>query len=60
MNMQCTIIRTTELAAAQEKLAELERQKEETLKLYSAASLLRKLYGKHMHTFSGSRKMMSI
>ncbi|KAG1361344.1 vacuolar protein-sorting-associated protein 37 [Cocos nucifera] len=41
---QCTIIRTTELAAAQEKLAELERQKEETLKLYSSASLLRKLH----------------
>ncbi|XP_008787466.2 vacuolar protein-sorting-associated protein 37 homolog 1-like [Phoenix dactylifera] len=41
---QCTIIRTTELAAAQEKLAGLERQKEETLKLYSPASLLRKLH----------------
>ncbi|XP_038988875.1 vacuolar protein-sorting-associated protein 37 homolog 1-like isoform X2 [Phoenix dactylifera] len=41
---QCTIIRTTELAAAHEKLAELERQKEETLKSYSPASLLQKLH----------------
>ncbi|KAL9688881.1 hypothetical protein QQ045_033307 [Rhodiola kirilowii] len=40
---QCRIIRTTELAAAQEKLSELERQKEETLKAYSPASLLQKL-----------------
>ncbi|XP_059667534.1 vacuolar protein-sorting-associated protein 37 homolog 1-like isoform X1 [Cornus florida] len=40
---QCRIIRTTELAAAQEKLNELERQKEETLKFYSPASLLRRL-----------------
>ncbi|XP_075104002.1 vacuolar protein-sorting-associated protein 37 homolog 1 [Nicotiana tabacum] len=37
---QCRIIRTTELAAAQEKLHELERRKEELLKLYSPASLL--------------------
>ncbi|THU72361.1 hypothetical protein C4D60_Mb04t11290 [Musa balbisiana] len=41
---QCTIIRTTELAAAQEKLAELERQKEETLKTYSPSVLLEKLH----------------
>ncbi|KAJ4866924.1 Vacuolar protein-sorting-associated protein 37-like protein 2 [Raphanus sativus] len=40
---QCRIIRTTELAAAQEKLNELERQKEEILKFYSPASLLNKL-----------------
>lgn len=40
---QCRIIRTTELAAAQEKLSELERQKEETLKFYSPASLLQRL-----------------
>jgi len=40
---QCRIIRTTELAAAQEKLHELERQKEEILKFYSPASLLRRL-----------------
>ncbi|XP_028095000.1 vacuolar protein-sorting-associated protein 37 homolog 1-like [Camellia sinensis] len=40
---QCKIIRTTELAAAQEKLNELERQKEETLKFYSPKSLLNRL-----------------
>ncbi|XP_057499758.1 vacuolar protein-sorting-associated protein 37 homolog 1-like isoform X1 [Actinidia eriantha] len=40
---QCRIIRTTELAAAQEKLHELERKKEETLKFYSPASLLHRL-----------------
>ncbi|KAF8117301.1 hypothetical protein N665_0011s0025 [Sinapis alba] len=40
---QCRIIRTTELAAAQEKLNELERQKEEILKFYSPGSLLNKL-----------------
>ncbi|CAA2970441.1 vacuolar protein-sorting-associated protein 37 homolog 1-like [Olea europaea var. sylvestris] len=40
---QCRIIRTTELAAAQEKLHELERKKEETEKNYSPASLLHKL-----------------
>ena len=42
---QCRIIRTTELAAAQEKLNELERQKEEILKFYSPASLLNRLQG---------------
>ncbi|WZY88032.1 hypothetical protein YC2023_044767 [Brassica napus] len=42
---QCKIIRTTELAAAQEKLNELERQKEEILRLYSPGSLLNKLQG---------------
>ncbi|KFK34548.1 hypothetical protein AALP_AA5G160600 [Arabis alpina] len=40
---QCSIIRTTELATAQEKLNELERQKEEILKFYSPGSLLLKL-----------------
>ncbi|XP_055806762.1 vacuolar protein-sorting-associated protein 37 homolog 1-like [Solanum dulcamara] len=40
---QCRIIRTTELAAAQEKLHELERRKEELLKFYSPASLLHRL-----------------
>ncbi|KAK4481124.1 hypothetical protein RD792_012001, partial [Penstemon davidsonii] len=40
---QCRIIRTTELATAQEKLHELERKKEETLKNYSPSSLLHKL-----------------
>lgn len=39
------IIRTTELAAAQEKLNELERQKEEILRLYSPGSLIQKLHG---------------
>uniref|UniRef100_A0A7N0SYS4 VPS37 C-terminal domain-containing protein n=1 Tax=Kalanchoe fedtschenkoi TaxID=63787 RepID=A0A7N0SYS4_KALFE len=42
---QCMIIRTSELAAAQEKLNELERKKEETLKMYSPSSLLQKLQG---------------
>ncbi|XAR64596.1 hypothetical protein NMG60_11008335 [Bertholletia excelsa] len=40
---QCRIIRTTELAAAQEKLNELERQKEEILKFYAPTSLLHRL-----------------
>ncbi|XP_039044438.1 vacuolar protein-sorting-associated protein 37 homolog 1-like [Hibiscus syriacus] len=40
---QCRIIRTTELAASQEKLIELERQIEETLKLYSPASFMHRL-----------------
>ncbi|GAB2300645.1 hypothetical protein Dimus_034680 [Dionaea muscipula] len=40
---QCRVIRTTELAAAQERLNELEKQKEEILKCYSPASLLQKL-----------------
>ncbi|KAL6507869.1 hypothetical protein OROGR_024064 [Orobanche gracilis] len=37
------IIRTTELATAQENLHELERKKEETLKYYSPSSLLHRL-----------------
>ncbi|WCJ34423.1 Modifier of rudimentary (Mod(r)) protein [Euphorbia peplus] len=40
---QCRIIRTTELAAAQEKLNELNRQKEEILRSCSPVSLLQKL-----------------
>ncbi|ESQ45176.1 hypothetical protein EUTSA_v10010721mg [Eutrema salsugineum] len=40
---QCRIIRTTELATAQEKLNDLERQKEEILKFYSPGSLLQRL-----------------
>ncbi|KDP29208.1 hypothetical protein JCGZ_16597 [Jatropha curcas] len=40
---QCRIIRTTELAAAQEKLNELEKQKEEVLRSCSPQSLLQKL-----------------
>uniref|UniRef100_A0A6N2KNY5 VPS37 C-terminal domain-containing protein n=1 Tax=Salix viminalis TaxID=40686 RepID=A0A6N2KNY5_SALVM len=39
----CRIIRTTELAAAQEKLNELEKQKEELLRSCSPASLLQRL-----------------
>ncbi|KAK9691354.1 hypothetical protein RND81_09G191700 [Saponaria officinalis] len=42
---QCRIIRTSELADAQEKLNNLERQKEEIMKCYSPASLLQKLQG---------------
>lgn len=40
---QCMIIRTTELAAAEEKLNELNKQKAEILKSYSPASLLHQL-----------------
>ncbi|KAK4272804.1 hypothetical protein QN277_021309 [Acacia crassicarpa] len=40
---QCRIIRTTELATAQEKLNELEKQKEQALKFSSPASLLQQL-----------------
>ncbi|KAF5194477.1 Vacuolar protein-sorting-associated protein 37-like protein [Thalictrum thalictroides] len=40
---QCRIIRTTELAAAQEKLGELQRRKEETLNFYSASSHFQRL-----------------
>lgn len=40
---QCRIIRTSELAAAQEKMHELERRKEELLKSYSPVSLLHQL-----------------
>ncbi|KAL7612707.1 hypothetical protein Lser_V15G08013 [Lactuca serriola] len=40
---QCMIIRTTELATAEEKLNELNRQKTEILRSYSAVSLLHQL-----------------
>ncbi|KAL4576956.1 hypothetical protein LXL04_013057 [Taraxacum kok-saghyz] len=40
---QCMIIRTTELATAQERLNELNKQKGEILRSYSPASLLHKL-----------------
>ncbi|GAB4833532.1 hypothetical protein Ancab_031775 [Ancistrocladus abbreviatus] len=40
---QCRIIRTTELAAAQENLNDLQRRKDEILKCYSPASLLQRL-----------------
>ncbi|XP_016184807.1 vacuolar protein-sorting-associated protein 37 homolog 2 [Arachis ipaensis] len=42
---QCRIIRTSELAAAQEKLKELEKQKEEMLKLSSLPFLLHRIQG---------------
>lgn len=44
-SLQCRIIRTTELAAAQEKLQELERMKEDTLKYHSPTSLVHRLQG---------------
>ncbi|CAD6203577.1 unnamed protein product [Miscanthus lutarioriparius] len=40
---QCTIIRTTELAAAQDWLTDLERQKDDIMRSYSPAALLDKL-----------------
>ncbi|CAN6247137.1 unnamed protein product [Urochloa humidicola] len=40
---QCTIIRTTELAAAQDRLTDLERQKDGLMMSYSPAALLDKL-----------------
>ncbi|KAK7245028.1 hypothetical protein RIF29_39858 [Crotalaria pallida] len=40
---QCRIIRTSELAAAKEKLSELKMQKDEMLKLNSPASLLQRI-----------------
>ncbi|KAG6491113.1 hypothetical protein ZIOFF_052445 [Zingiber officinale] len=40
----CTVIRTSELAAAQEKLTELERIKEKTLRRCSPSGLLEKLH----------------
>ncbi|KAG6494233.1 hypothetical protein ZIOFF_049252 [Zingiber officinale] len=42
--MWCTVIRTSELAAAQEKLTELERIKEKTLRRCSPSGLLEKLH----------------
>ncbi|PWA65329.1 vacuolar protein-sorting-associated protein 37 [Artemisia annua] len=44
---QCMIIRTTELATAQEKLNDLNKQKTEIIKPYSLASLLHNLQGKY-------------
>jgi len=40
---QCTIIRTTELAAALDRLTDLERQKDDIMRSYSPAALLDKL-----------------
>ncbi|XP_058081139.1 vacuolar protein-sorting-associated protein 37 homolog 1-like isoform X1 [Magnolia sinica] len=45
LRTQCRIIRTTELAAAQEKLNELERQKDEYLRFYSPSMLLQRMQG---------------
>ncbi|PWZ06153.1 Uncharacterized protein Zm00014a_017916 [Zea mays] len=42
-NLQCTIIRTTQLAAAQDRLTDLERQKDDIMRSYSPAALLDKL-----------------
>ncbi|KAM7273633.1 hypothetical protein ACFE04_028297 [Oxalis oulophora] len=42
-HIKCRIIRTTELATAQEKLHELENQKEEILKFYSPGSIQHRL-----------------
>uniref|UniRef100_A0ACD5YX82 Uncharacterized protein n=1 Tax=Avena sativa TaxID=4498 RepID=A0ACD5YX82_AVESA len=40
---QCTIIRSSELATAEDRLADLERQKDEIMRSYSPAALLGKL-----------------
>ncbi|WZZ49156.1 hypothetical protein YC2023_049263 [Brassica napus] len=42
----CRIIRTSELATAQERLNELENQRDEILRFYSPGSLLHRLQGK--------------
>ncbi|XP_068646391.1 vacuolar protein-sorting-associated protein 37 homolog 1-like [Aristolochia californica] len=41
---QCRIIRTTELAAAQEKLNDLEKQKDEILKSYAPSAQIQRLH----------------
>ncbi|KAM7261655.1 hypothetical protein ACFE04_020732 [Oxalis oulophora] len=46
-HIKCRIIRTTELATAQEKLHELENQKEEILKFYSPGSIQHRLEGRN-------------
>jgi hypothetical protein len=45
--LQCTIIRTTQLAAAQDRLTDLERQKDDIMRSYSPAALLDKLQSKY-------------
>lgn len=50
---QCRIIRTTELAAAQEKSRELEKQKDEILRFYSPLSMLRNLQGEQTRKPTG-------
>lgn len=48
-SLQCRIIRTTELATAQDKLQDLERMKDDTLKYHSPSSLLHRLQGTVMN-----------
>ncbi|XP_031502747.1 vacuolar protein-sorting-associated protein 37 homolog 1 [Nymphaea colorata] len=54
---QCQIIRTTELAAAQEKLNDLEKEKEETRRLYAPDTLIRKLQDAMASADEGSEKL---
>ncbi|XP_028789968.1 vacuolar protein-sorting-associated protein 37 homolog 1 isoform X2 [Neltuma alba] len=54
---QCRIIRTTELATAQEKLNELEKQREQALKFSSPASLLQQLQEAMSHTEEESENL---
>ncbi|KAG7017401.1 Vacuolar protein-sorting-associated protein 37-like 2, partial [Cucurbita argyrosperma subsp. argyrosperma] len=54
---QCRIIRTTELAAAEEKLNELDRKKEDIMKLCSPASLLKRLQERMKETEEESEKV---
>lgn len=56
---QCRIIRTTELAAASEKLNDLEKKKEDLLKCYSSDSLLRRLQEERNKTDEESDKLHS-
>jgi ESCRT-I complex subunit VPS37 len=49
--VQCTIIRTTELAAAQDQLTDLERQKDDIMRSYSPAALLDKLQSKYLEEY---------
>ncbi|CAO2824117.1 unnamed protein product [Amaranthus hypochondriacus] len=56
---QCRIIRTTELAAASEKLNDLEKKKEDLLKCYSSDSLLRRLLEEMNKTDEESDKLHS-
>ncbi|KAI5396819.1 hypothetical protein KIW84_062881 [Lathyrus oleraceus] len=54
---QCRIIQTTELATASEKLNELEKQKEEMLKLNSPASLLQRIQESVHWTYEESENL---
>jgi hypothetical protein len=46
--LQCTIIRTTELAAAQEKFNEVHKQEINLKAVYSPAVLLERLHGEQL------------